>query len=80
METQTTKKTWLITGRGEIPYSYKTWLDDYGISDFKLGYSALTFTGTIEQKTDVIRQLHKNERYFKVIGIEEVDPKEIYNR
>jgi hypothetical protein len=67
------QKKWIITGKGEVPYNIHNWLNDYGINDFKLSYSHFTFKGTNQQLDDIMNQLIKNERYFKVIGIESVD-------
>lgn len=62
------KHQWIIYGRGYVPENITSWLNDYNLNDFKIQSSGMEFTGTDQEFTQLIRQLGKNEAYFKVIG------------
>lgn len=59
---------WTIYGRGHVPTFVKNWLMDYGHNDFKIQSGEMEFTGTDNEFTQLIRELSRDERDYKIIG------------
>ena len=66
-------KTYIIQGKGYFPVKNQ---QDYTIvgvepSDIHWTHDQITFTGTEKQLQQFLKKLMKDEKYYKVIGIQE---------